>query len=232
MPDDVFAAKRKVLSRERSWRDKNHYSNTPLLRRFAFSTASIFASGKQFTTSSFISQPLRAAPMPNHKSCKRAVRWASGLITHRTPFSFASGHQRQSRSSRFGAALSSIQVPVSAAASSTAGMLMAYPSRFKSKRPVGCASIVTNGFEIARMTRFVISASLRLNVERTEATTKSRSAKISSSNSPQFSRSSGGMKSSPRARYNSASSRMIGILTDAIDRDRPLVAFLLDLTDD
>src|SRR5438309_5024930 len=73
--------------------------------RFVFSSVSIFASGKQFTTSSFVSQPLRAAPMPNHKSCKRAVRWASGLITHRTPFSFASGHQRQSRSSRFGAAL-------------------------------------------------------------------------------------------------------------------------------
>src|SRR5207253_1885706 len=130
--------------------------------RFVFSSASIFASGKQFTTSSFVSQPLRAAPMPNHKSCKRAVRWASGLITQRTPFPLASGHQRQSRSSRFGAALSSIQVPVSAAASSTAGISMAYPSRFNSNRPVGCASIVTNGFEIARMTRFVISASLRL----------------------------------------------------------------------
>ena len=35
---------------------------------------------------------------------------------------FASGHQRQSRSSRFGAALSSIHVPVSAAASMIAGM--------------------------------------------------------------------------------------------------------------
>src|SRR5260370_32585554 len=49
-------------------------------------------------------------------------RCASGLMTHLTPFSFASGHQRQSRSSRFGAAFSSIQVPVAAAASSTAGM--------------------------------------------------------------------------------------------------------------
>src|SRR5205814_8468173 len=63
-----------------------------LRSRFRFSSCSIFASGKQFTTSSLVSQPLRAAPMPNHKSCKRAVRWASGLMTDRKSTRLNSSH--------------------------------------------------------------------------------------------------------------------------------------------
>ena len=35
---------------------------------FAASTASIFPSGRQFTTSSRVSQPLRAVPTPNFKN--------------------------------------------------------------------------------------------------------------------------------------------------------------------
>src|SRR5438132_1532403 len=97
-----------------------HYSAPP--PRLAASAASIFPNGKQFITSSFVSQPLRATPTPNHKSCSRSARWASGLITHLTPFCFARGHQRQSRSSRLGAALISIHVPVPAAASRIAGI--------------------------------------------------------------------------------------------------------------
>ena len=46
---------------------------------------------------------------------------ASGLIEHFTPFDFASGHQRQSMSSRHGEQFSSMIVPVSAAASMIAG---------------------------------------------------------------------------------------------------------------
>ncbi len=93
--------------------------------RFFASSISIFPSGRQFITSAFVSQPLRATPMPKRNSCKRSTRCASGLMTHFTPFSFASGHQRQSRSSRFGAALISIHVPVSAAASMIAGISIA-----------------------------------------------------------------------------------------------------------
>jgi len=44
------------------------------------------------------------------------------LITHFTPFSFASGHQRLSTSSRLGAALISIHVQVAAAATMIAGI--------------------------------------------------------------------------------------------------------------
>src|SRR5438046_5607195 len=40
----------------------------------ACSSFSILPSGKQFTTSSLVSQPLRAIPTPNHRSCKRSVR--------------------------------------------------------------------------------------------------------------------------------------------------------------
>jgi hypothetical protein len=36
--------------------------------RFVPSASSIFPSGKQFVTSLFVSQPLRATPTPNHKS--------------------------------------------------------------------------------------------------------------------------------------------------------------------
>jgi hypothetical protein len=36
--------------------------------RFAPSAGSIFPRGKQFITSVLVSQPLRAMPMPNHKS--------------------------------------------------------------------------------------------------------------------------------------------------------------------
>src|SRR2546421_598880 len=112
----------------------------PYRVRFARNARSIFPSGRQFITSVFVSQPLRATPIPNHKSRKRSVRWASGLITHFTPFSLASGHQRQSRSSRFGAALSSTQMPVSAASSRIAGMSILYGSRFTSWRPVALHS--------------------------------------------------------------------------------------------
>ncbi len=42
--------------------------------RFARSRASILLSAQQFTTSSLVSQPLRAMPMPNHRSRKRSVR--------------------------------------------------------------------------------------------------------------------------------------------------------------
>src|SRR5438067_1135888 len=133
--------------------------------RFACKADSILPSGRQFITSDFVSQPFRAMPTPNHKSCNRSVRCASGLITHLTPCCFASGHQRQSRSSRFGAALSSIQVPVAAAGSSTAGISTRYGSRFNNNRPVGCPRMVMNGFSIARMIRLVISASERLKTE-------------------------------------------------------------------
>src|SRR3954463_13141051 len=105
--------------------------------RFRFNSASILPNGKVLTTSAFVSHPLRAAPMPNCKSCNRSVRCASGSITHVTPFSFARGHQRQSRSSRFGAELSSIHVPVAAAASITAARSTVYASRFNNNRPVG-----------------------------------------------------------------------------------------------
>ena len=40
----------------------------PGSERFFASALSIFPSGRQFITSSFVSQPLRAAPTPNHKS--------------------------------------------------------------------------------------------------------------------------------------------------------------------
>src|ERR1700736_3450350 len=49
-----------------------HHSITPSLHhsifRFRFSSVSILPNGRQFTTSSLVSQPLRAAPIPNHKS--------------------------------------------------------------------------------------------------------------------------------------------------------------------
>ena len=71
---------------------------------------------------SWIAEALaRAAATPNQRCCRPAVECASGLITQRTPFSFASGHQRQSMSRREGLAFSSIQVPFAAAASMTAG---------------------------------------------------------------------------------------------------------------
>src|SRR5262249_36995688 len=174
MSHDVYAAKRESLRYGRSAGPSVSFGalgDRLYLLRFARSAASIFASGKQFTTSSLVSQPLRAMPIPNHKSCRRAMRLASGSITHLTPFCLANGHQRQSRSSRLGAALSSTHVPVRAAASSTAGMSIWYGSRFKSKRPVGCARIVTNGFSNARITRLVISDSLKLKAECTDATT-------------------------------------------------------------
>ena len=103
-----------------------HCSTAPILHyfrsRLRFNSISILPSGRQLTTSAFVSQPLRAMPIPNRTSCKRSVRCASGLITHFTPFSFASGHHRQSRSSRFGAAFNSTHVPFAAAASNTAGI--------------------------------------------------------------------------------------------------------------
>ena len=68
---------------------------------------------------------LRAERMPKKRSCRPCVLWASGFMLVRTPFSLASFHQRQSMSSRQGLALSSMIVPVAAAASMIAGMLTA-----------------------------------------------------------------------------------------------------------
>src|SRR5207302_5505193 len=84
--------------------------------RFLFSAScfSILPSGRQLITSSRVRQPLRASATPNQSICKPSGLCASGLIAHFTRFSFASGHQRQSMSSRFGCAFSSITVPVSA----------------------------------------------------------------------------------------------------------------------
>ena len=102
-----------------------------------------WASGRVLITSFFVSQPLRAEPMPKTRSWSPAVEWASGLIEHRTPFSLASGHQRQSMSSRRGLALSSMIVPVSAAASMMAGMFTRKGSRVSRSRPVRWPSMVT-----------------------------------------------------------------------------------------
>jgi hypothetical protein len=62
--------------RDRKLRMKSGFHLTYELNAFRFvcSTPSIFPSGKQFTTSSLVSHPLRAMPIPNHKSCKRSLR--------------------------------------------------------------------------------------------------------------------------------------------------------------
>ena len=71
---------------------------------------------------------------------------ASGLMAHLTPFSLASGHQRQSISSRRGLALSSMMVPVSAAASITAGAFHPHRALVSAAlRPVRWPSMVTCG---------------------------------------------------------------------------------------
>ena len=46
-------------------------SNAPTPLRFRASSSSIFPSGRQFITSAFVSQPLRATPIPNHNSWSR-----------------------------------------------------------------------------------------------------------------------------------------------------------------
>ena len=124
------------------------YSTTPLLQAACSITPPFAASVSQPTPPRFSltadnsPRPLSLASLCARRRCQttdpasRSTRCASGLITHFTPFSFASGHQRQSRSSRFGAALISIHVPVSAAASRIAGISTAYGSRL-SKQSAG-----------------------------------------------------------------------------------------------
>src|SRR5579862_1607324 len=147
VPPDVHAARTRDEEARRDRPEqvtRQHYEKESHFReRLAARRPSTFPSGRQLMTSAFVSHPLRAAATPNQRCCKRAVSCASGLMTHFTPFSFASGHQRQSISSRRGFPFSSMIVPVSAAASMTAGMFTAYGSRVRSSRPVTCPRNVT-----------------------------------------------------------------------------------------